>query len=559
MTSISSSPPDSFNCPIMADVMTDPVIAADGFTYERAAIEEHFRRIRGPRSPMTNNMLSSSTLIPNRALKDTIEQWKESQRTQMPASAESSTTTAATKATQRQQSSIGTTTEGKFAVILENRFIKSLVLLFSQHNVIDEKIQTVLVNKFRTTIDFCKKITCPSTANEMTRKCFLYEMAMLYVCNLGLILRFPSSILPLMICFQLFSISRAVVYHFGSDGKSFQSISFHHVVGIIVALFAMERVPSGIFGNNKDVSFVVVPISFLIAWIPDSFIKFCCKQAGPTDNNISVFQTTLVRVMLLYTCLLFTTSSFQFFTYLMNACSFLPMASIYLLSDEHCQLRYVKHWVAIHLSMAMISSYSHVRVGVVLAWIIPDLLQFFSYGKSKELDFRRILYCLALYVQYQHIVPSFFLIMEYLVGGRTLTIILSGFQGYLSSSTTLTPSQLILNAFFLLILAYSNQNSSYYDFVILISKFVSDWFLWVLLIDNRGIANPQRPGNPVIAKEPFINGEEMIVLDHTSSIGRTMSIDNVSATTIRLRDSEEQVMIPTNEAATRLVRPTATW
>eukprot|EP00961_Rhodomonas_salina_P164528 2216687-Rhodomonas_salina.1 len=66
--SISSS---AFVCPITQEKMRDPVIAADGFTYERSAIETWFASCR--RSPSTNNDLPNTKLIPNRILKQIIE------------------------------------------------------------------------------------------------------------------------------------------------------------------------------------------------------------------------------------------------------------------------------------------------------------------------------------------------------------------------------------------------------------------------------------------------------------------------------------------------------
>lgn len=58
--------PDQFACPILGDVMQDPVIANDGHTYDRAAIETWFQR--SDRSPMTNLPIPRM-LIPNLALR----------------------------------------------------------------------------------------------------------------------------------------------------------------------------------------------------------------------------------------------------------------------------------------------------------------------------------------------------------------------------------------------------------------------------------------------------------------------------------------------------------
>ena len=57
-------------CPITLDVMVDPVVASDGHTYERGAIEQWYQQNQGT-SPMTRERLSP-TLIPNRKLKELI-------------------------------------------------------------------------------------------------------------------------------------------------------------------------------------------------------------------------------------------------------------------------------------------------------------------------------------------------------------------------------------------------------------------------------------------------------------------------------------------------------
>lgn len=62
---------DSFLCPITRDPMVDPVICCDGHTYERVAIEMWLRN--NSRSPKTNQPLASRELIPNHALRSSIE------------------------------------------------------------------------------------------------------------------------------------------------------------------------------------------------------------------------------------------------------------------------------------------------------------------------------------------------------------------------------------------------------------------------------------------------------------------------------------------------------
>jgi hypothetical protein len=48
--------------------MTDPVLAEDGHTYERAVIERWFAA-RGPVSMLSGAPLSSSSVIPNHAIR----------------------------------------------------------------------------------------------------------------------------------------------------------------------------------------------------------------------------------------------------------------------------------------------------------------------------------------------------------------------------------------------------------------------------------------------------------------------------------------------------------
>jgi hypothetical protein len=62
---------EEFVCPISQDVMKDPVVAADGQTYERRCIEEHFDQ-HGRISPMTNAALDHAFLNPNNRLRSQI-------------------------------------------------------------------------------------------------------------------------------------------------------------------------------------------------------------------------------------------------------------------------------------------------------------------------------------------------------------------------------------------------------------------------------------------------------------------------------------------------------
>jgi hypothetical protein len=65
--------PPEFLCPITQDLMKDPVIADDGYSYERTAILEWFTKKKT--SPMTN-LIMESVLIKNRNLADAISKWQ---------------------------------------------------------------------------------------------------------------------------------------------------------------------------------------------------------------------------------------------------------------------------------------------------------------------------------------------------------------------------------------------------------------------------------------------------------------------------------------------------
>ena len=54
--------------------MEDPVVASDGYSYERLAIMQHLE-FQG-NSPMTRQEMNESQLTENRALKDSIDRWR---------------------------------------------------------------------------------------------------------------------------------------------------------------------------------------------------------------------------------------------------------------------------------------------------------------------------------------------------------------------------------------------------------------------------------------------------------------------------------------------------
>jgi len=67
--------PAVFLCPITQEIMDDPVVAADGYCYDRVAIEKWLQQHRT--SPMTNLPLSHVHLTPNISLKSAIREWTE--------------------------------------------------------------------------------------------------------------------------------------------------------------------------------------------------------------------------------------------------------------------------------------------------------------------------------------------------------------------------------------------------------------------------------------------------------------------------------------------------
>ncbi|XP_021253302.1 WD repeat, SAM and U-box domain-containing protein 1 isoform X2 [Numida meleagris] len=79
MKTVSVAVPDEFLCPITRELMKDPVIAADGYSYEKEAMENWISNERRS-SPMTNLPLHSLVLTPNRTLKMAISRWLETQQ-----------------------------------------------------------------------------------------------------------------------------------------------------------------------------------------------------------------------------------------------------------------------------------------------------------------------------------------------------------------------------------------------------------------------------------------------------------------------------------------------
>ncbi|XP_021313797.1 U-box domain-containing protein 33 isoform X2 [Sorghum bicolor] len=76
--SLSDGAPSYFLCPILKEVMRDPQIAGDGFTYEAEAIGEWLCGGHDT-SPMTNLKLPTRKLVPNHALRSAIHEWRHRQ------------------------------------------------------------------------------------------------------------------------------------------------------------------------------------------------------------------------------------------------------------------------------------------------------------------------------------------------------------------------------------------------------------------------------------------------------------------------------------------------
>lgn len=66
--------PSFFLCPILQEIMHDPQVAADGFTYEGEAIRSWLENGRET-SPMTNLKLPHLNLTPNHALRLAVQDW----------------------------------------------------------------------------------------------------------------------------------------------------------------------------------------------------------------------------------------------------------------------------------------------------------------------------------------------------------------------------------------------------------------------------------------------------------------------------------------------------
>ena len=78
-----ADPPRQLVCPITMELMVDPVLAADGHTYERVEIERFLANTPSythPRSPVTGAVLPSRSLFPNVAIRSQCREYSEANR-----------------------------------------------------------------------------------------------------------------------------------------------------------------------------------------------------------------------------------------------------------------------------------------------------------------------------------------------------------------------------------------------------------------------------------------------------------------------------------------------
>ncbi|OEL20296.1 U-box domain-containing protein 16 [Dichanthelium oligosanthes] len=68
------SPPLDFRCPISLELMSDPVVASSGQTYDRESITRWFGSGKST-CPKTGQVLTSLELVPNKSLKNLIARW----------------------------------------------------------------------------------------------------------------------------------------------------------------------------------------------------------------------------------------------------------------------------------------------------------------------------------------------------------------------------------------------------------------------------------------------------------------------------------------------------
>ena len=74
---LNDKPPHEFICPMSYDIMREPTVASDGFSYEGEYILQWLNTNNNPRSPMTREVLNNSDTYPNINLRILINNWLE--------------------------------------------------------------------------------------------------------------------------------------------------------------------------------------------------------------------------------------------------------------------------------------------------------------------------------------------------------------------------------------------------------------------------------------------------------------------------------------------------
>lgn len=74
--------PEEYLCPISWDLMTDPVILSDGYTYDKSSI----KYIKNSLSPITRLPINKKKPIPNRLIKTFIDKFIVENKIKLPKS-----------------------------------------------------------------------------------------------------------------------------------------------------------------------------------------------------------------------------------------------------------------------------------------------------------------------------------------------------------------------------------------------------------------------------------------------------------------------------------------
>jgi WD40 repeat protein len=77
------TPPKAFICPLSQQIMENPVIAADGYSYEKTSIEDYLRKNEMLVSPITGKQLTHCYTEPNHTLQKAIQEWKQDDNRQL--------------------------------------------------------------------------------------------------------------------------------------------------------------------------------------------------------------------------------------------------------------------------------------------------------------------------------------------------------------------------------------------------------------------------------------------------------------------------------------------